>query len=360
MIARRKTRQIAVGNILIGGDAPISIQSMTTTDTQDVAKTVAQIKKLEKAGCEIVRVAVRDMEAVEAIPEIKRQMSIPLVADIHFNYHLALASIENGVDKIRINPGNIGGAKRFQDVVRKAKEHKTPMRLGVNAGSLDQQYKKKPSKVEENLVASAIEFIKLAEDLDYDKLVISVKSSSVPTTIKAYEVLANVVDYPFHIGITEAGTLISGTVKSALGLGILLNQGIGDTIRVSLTADPVEEVMVGYKILSALGLRMRGVDVISCPTCSRCEIDIIPLVEEVERSLSKYVQPIKVAVMGCEVNGPGEAREADIGIAVGRKEGLLFKKGEVVGKLPPEMWVETLVEEAEKMIAETEQGRSVS
>ncbi len=345
-----------VGSVPIGGDAPISVQSMTTTDTKDIVKTVAQIRRLEDAGCEIVRVAVRDIEAVEAIPGIKRQINIPLVADIHFNYRLALASIEKSIDKIRINPGNIGGAERFKEIVKKAKACEVPIRLGVNAGSLGSQYREKLPTIEEGLVKSALDFISVAEDLNFDKLVISVKSSSVQTTIKAYEALAKKVDYPLHIGITEAGTLISGTVKSALGLGILLYHGIGDTIRVSLTADPAEEVKVGYKILSALDLRVRGVDIISCPTCSRCEIDIIPLVEEVERTLSKYVHPIKVAVMGCEVNGPGEAREADIGIAAGKKVGLLFKKGTVVGKVPPDRWVNVLVEEVETLISEMQAG----
>lgn len=353
VIVRRKTKQVAVGSLLIGGDAPISVQSMISTRTQNIKETVAQIKRLEEAGCELVRVAVPEMEAVDVLPEIKSQIKIPLIADIHFNYRLALTAIEKGVDKIRINPGNIGGPERFKEIILKAKKHQVPMRIGVNAGSLDKKHRESAVTLEDSLVASALEYLRVAENLDYDQMVLSVKSSSVVTTVEAYRKLAAAVDYPLHIGITEAGTLLRGTVKSSVGLGILLAEGIGDTIRVSLTADPVEEVKVGFLILGALELRRRGIDLISCPTCSRSDIDIIPLVKEVERRLSKALVPLKVAVMGCEVNGPGEAREADIGIAAGKKEGLLFKKGKILGKIPPERWVDVLVEEVEKMAKES-------
>jgi (E)-4-hydroxy-3-methylbut-2-enyl-diphosphate synthase len=357
MIVRRRTRQVRIGSVLIGGDAPISVQSMTTTRTENVEETVAQIERLEEAGCELVRVAVPDDRALEVLPEIKGRIRIPLIADIHYNYRFALSAIDKGIDKIRINPGNIGGPKRFREVIVKAREHGVPMRIGVNAGSLDKKHIGAARTLEDSLVASALEYLKVAEDLDYQQIVLSVKSSSVPTTVDAYRKLSGAVDYPLHIGVTEAGTLLRGTVKSCVGLGILLSEGIGDTLRVSLTADPVEEVKVGFATLSALDLRHRGIDLVSCPTCSRCDIDIIPLVEEVERRLSHFRVPIKVAVMGCEVNGPGEAREADIGIAAGRKEGLLFKKGKIMGKLPPEKWVEVLVGEVEKMVRDSEDVR---
>lgn len=347
---RRKTRPVKVGNLIIGGDAPISVQSMTTTKTSNVKATVAQIKELERAGCEIIRVAVPDMDSARSLKAIKEQIDIPLVADIHFDYRLALAALEGGADKLRINPGNIGSQERVKAVVKMAKEKRVPIRIGVNAGSLHKKYlPKKHQNLADALVESALEHVRILENLDFFDIVLSVKSSSVLTTIKAYRELAELVDYPFHLGITEAGTLISGTVKSAVGMGILLSEGLGDTVRVSLSANPVEEIRVAYKILSALGLRQYGPEVIACPTCGRCEIDLIPLAEDVEKRLLAYLSSLKVAVMGCVVNGPGEAKEADIGIAGGKKQGLLFSRGKIIKKLPQEELVEALMEEVRRL-----------
>ncbi len=345
---RRKSRQIQVGKVRIGGNAPIAVQSMTTTKTADTAATIAQIRKLESAGCEIIRVAVPDGESARALKTIKENISIPLVADIHFDWRLALAALDAGVDKIRINPGNIGGLDRVKRIVLKAKEKNIPIRIGVNAGSLHKKYAKAKEGLAKALMDSALEHVHFFEGLNFHDIVISVKSSSVPITIEAYRMLAKMVDYPLHLGITEAGTLLSGAVKSSVGLGVLLHEGIGDTIRVSLTADPVKEIQVGFEILRSLGLRA-GPELISCPTCGRCEIDLISLAEEVGEKLLSYSAPIKVAVMGCVVNGPGEAKEADLGIAAGRGGGLLFAKGKPMRKVPEDKLVEVLMEEIEKL-----------
>ncbi|HAW59917.1 MAG TPA: 4-hydroxy-3-methylbut-2-en-1-yl diphosphate synthase [Actinobacteria bacterium] len=344
---RRFSRQVKVGGVKIGGGAPVSVQSMTTTKTEDVQSTIAQIKELEAVGCELVRMAVPNTRAVAALGDIKKKICIPLIADIHFDYRLALAALEAGVDKIRINPGNIGDQNRVKMIVEKAREKRIPIRIGVNAGSLHKKYAEVREGQAKALVDSALEYIKFCEDLNFRDIVVSVKASSVPVTIDAYKMLATKVDYPLHLGITEAGTLLVGAVKSAIGLGVLLNEGIGDTIRVSLTADPVEEVRVSFEILKALGLR-RGPELISCPTCGRCEVDLISLAEKVERRISHCRAPIKIAVMGCVVNGPGEAREADVGIAAGRGAGLLFAKGEVVRKVPEGDLIDALMEEIRK------------
>lgn len=346
---RRRSRQIKVGRVLIGGKAPVSVQSMTTVPTDDVRATVKQIEALEEAGCEIVRVAVPDGKAAVALSDIKKAISIPLVADIHFDYRLALAALDAGVDKIRINPGNIGSKDRLAKIVLKAKEKKIPIRIGVNAGSLDKKYSSR--NLPEALVESALEHICFFESLKFYDTIISVKSSSVLKSIEAYRMLADKCDYPLHLGITEAGTVLSGTVKSSIGLGILLNEGIGDTIRVSLTSEPVKEVLVGFEILQSLGLRKERPELISCPTCARCEIDLIPLAEEIERRLMKSKKSIKVAVMGCVVNGPGEAREADIGLAAGKGSAVLFVRGKVIRKIKEHEMIEALMEEVNKFIA---------
>ncbi|NNJ33115.1 flavodoxin-dependent (E)-4-hydroxy-3-methylbut-2-enyl-diphosphate synthase [Lacrimispora defluvii] len=348
---RDHTKTIQIGNKVIGGGNPVLIQSMCNTKTQDVASTVNQIKKLTAAGCDIIRVAVPDMEAAAAIKEIKKQISIPLVADIHFDYRLAVASIESGADKIRINPGNIGSLDRVRAVVDKAKEYQIPIRVGVNSGSLEKNLIEKYGGVTaEGIVESALNKVRMIEEMDYGNLVISIKSSDVLMCIKAHELIAERTDYPLHVGITEAGTLISGTIKSSVGLGIILHKGIGDTIRVSLTGDPLEEVKAAKTILRSLGLKRGGVEVISCPTCGRTRIDLISLANQVEDMVSAYDHlDIKVAVMGCVVNGPGEAREADIGIAGGIGEGLLIKKGEVIRKVPEEELLSALQEELMKM-----------
>lgn len=349
-IRRKKTRQIRVGELYIGGDAPITIQSMTNTDTRDVCSTVDQIKKLEAAGCEIVRVAVPDQEAAAAIKEIKKAIKIPLVADIHFDYRLALASMENGVDKIRLNPGNIGDRERVRKVVEIAKERDIPIRIGVNSGSVEKPILEKYGGVTpEGMVESALGHAQILEDLNYDKIAFSIKASSVAMTIAAYHLISQKSEYPLHIGVTEAGTVYRGTIKSAVGLGCLLAEGIGDTLRVSLTGDPVEEVKAGYEILKALGLRKGGVEFVSCPTCGRTQIDLITIANQVEQRLQKMDKDIKVAVMGCVVNGPGEAREADIGIAGGKGEALIFKKGEIIRKVPQDRVVEELMGEIEKL-----------
>lgn len=348
---RDHTKTIQIGNKVIGGGNPVLIQSMCNTKTQDVASTVNQINALTAAGCDIIRVAVPDMEAAAAIKEIKKQISIPLVADIHFDYRLAVASIESGADKIRINPGNIGSLDRVRTVVDKAKEYQIPIRVGVNSGSLEKNLIEKYGGVTaEGIVESALNKVRMIEEMDYGNLVISIKSSDVLMCIKAHELIAERTDYPLHVGITEAGTLISGTIKSSVGLGIILHKGIGDTIRVSLTGDPLEEVKAAKTILRSLGLKRGGVEVISCPTCGRTRIDLISLANRVEDMVSAYDHlDIKVAVMGCVVNGPGEAREADIGIAGGIGEGLLIKKGEVIRKVPEEELLSALQEELMKM-----------
>ena len=346
MIYREQTKEIKIGNVKIGGGNPIAIQSMTNTPTENVEATVAQIHRLEKAGCEIIRCTVPTLAAAEAIKEIKKQISIPLVADIHFDYKMAIAAMENGADKIRINPGNIGSVDRVKAVVDVAKERNIPIRVGVNSGSLEKDILAKYGGVTaEGIVESALDKVHIIEDLGYDKLVISIKSSQVMMCVKAHELLAGKTPYPLHVGITESGTVTSGNIKSALGLGLILNQGIGDTIRVSLTGDPVEEIRSAKLILRTLGLRKGGIEVVSCPTCGRTKIDLIKLAGQVEEMVADIPLDIKVAVMGCVVNGPGEAREADIGIAGGIGEGLLIKGGEIVRKVPEEELLETLRQE---------------
>lgn len=343
---RNNTKVIRIGNKVIGGGNPIMIQSMTNTKTEDVEATVKQIQELEEAGCDIIRCAVPTMEAAKAIAEIKKHISIPLVADIHFDYRLAIAAIENGADKIRINPGNIGDIEKVRAVVNAAKAKNIPIRVGVNSGSLEKDILEKYGRVTaEGIVESALDKVKVIEGLGYDNLVISIKSSDVMMCVKAHELIAQKTDYPLHVGITESGTVTSGNIKSALGLGLILNQGIGDTIRVSLTGEPVEEIRSAKLILKTLGLRKGGISVVSCPTCGRTQIDLIGLAEKVETMVTKYDLDIKVAVMGCVVNGPGEAREADIGIAGGKGEGLLIKKGEIIKKVPEEELLNVLEEE---------------
>lgn len=346
MMRRDKTKRIQIGNVTIGGGSPVAIQSMTNTKTENVQETVAQILALEKAGCEIIRCAVPTMEAAEALREIKKEIHIPLVADIHFDYRLAIAAIENGADKIRINPGNIGSRDRIRAVVDKAKEYQVPIRIGVNSGSLEKELVEKYGKVTaEGLVESALDKVRLIEEMGYDNLVVSIKSSDVLMCVKAHELIADVCPYPLHVGITESGTVTAGNIKSSIGLGLILHQGIGDTIRVSLTGDPVEEIRSAKLILKTLGLRKGGIEVVSCPTCGRTKIDLIGLANQVEQMVADIPLDIKVAVMGCVVNGPGEAKEADIGIAGGIGEGLLIKKGEIVKKVKEEELLETLRQE---------------
>lgn len=340
------TKKIQIGDRVIGGGSPILIQSMTNTKTENVQATVEQIRKLTAAGCEIIRCAVPTMEAAKALSEIKKEISIPLVADIHFDYKLAIAAIENGADKIRINPGNIGSQDRVLAVVSAAKERNIPIRVGVNSGSLEKELVAKYHGVTaEGLVESALDKVFMIEDMGYDNLVISIKSSDVLMCARAHELIASQTEYPLHVGITEAGTLLSGNIKSAIGLGIILSQGIGDTIRVSLTGDPLEEVKSAKLILKTLGLRQGGIEVVSCPTCGRTQIDLIGLANQVENMVADIPLNLKVAVMGCVVNGPGEAKEADIGIAGGKGEGLLIKKGEVVRKVPEDQLLSVLREE---------------
>ncbi|MHB8172286.1 MAG: flavodoxin-dependent (E)-4-hydroxy-3-methylbut-2-enyl-diphosphate synthase [Thermincolia bacterium] len=350
MYQRRKTRQIKVGSVAVGGDAPISVQSMTNTDTRDATATVEQINQLAAAGCEIVRVAVLDTEAAVAIKEIKSRITIPLIADIHFDYKLALEAMINGVDGLRINPGNIGTEEKVQAVVDAAKDKGIPIRIGVNAGSLEKKFLERYGHATpQAMVESALSHVAILEKLNFRDIKISLKASYVPLMLDAYRLLAGKVDYPLHIGVTEAGTVQSGTIKSSVGIGALLAEGIGDTIRVSLTGHPVHEIRVGYEILKSLGLRERGPVLISCPTCGRCQINLIQVAEEVEQRIQHLDKPLKIAIMGCIVNGPGEAREADIGIAGGKGVGLLFKKGEIVRKVPEEQLVETLLEEIERL-----------
>lgn len=343
---RDNTKVIRIGDVAIGGGNPIAIQSMTNTKTEDVESTVAQILALEKVGCEIIRCAVPTMEAAKALKEIKKQIHIPLVADIHFDYRLAIAAIENGADKIRINPGNIGDISRVKAVVDKAKEYNIPIRVGVNSGSLEKNLVEKYGGVTaEGIVESALDKVQIIEDLGYDNLVVSIKSSDVLMCVKAHELIAEKCPYPLHVGITEAGTILSGNIKSSVGLGIILREGIGDTIRVSLTGDPLEEIKSAKLILRTLGLRKGGIEVVSCPTCGRTKIDLIGLANQVEEMVQDIPLDLKVAVMGCVVNGPGEAKEADIGIAGGIGEGLLIKKGEIVKKVKEEELLETLRQE---------------
>ncbi len=352
-MSRNNTRQIRIGDRVIGGGNPILIQSMCNTKTEDAEATIAQILRLEAAGCDIIRVAVPTMEAAAAIQEIKRRIHIPLVADIHFDYKLAIAAMECGADKIRINPGNIGSRERVEAVVDKAKEMDIPIRVGVNSGSLEKPLIEKYGGVTaEGLVESALDKVRMIEEMGYGNLVISIKSSDVMMCVKAHELIAKRTDYPLHVGITEAGTVSSGNIKSAVGLGIMLYEGIGDTIRVSLTGDPLEEVKSAKLILKTLGLRQGGIEVVSCPTCGRTRIDLIGLANRVENMVTEFdCLNIKVAVMGCAVNGPGEAREADLGVAGGNGEGLLFKKGQIIRKMPEEELLGALREELEKMKA---------
>lgn len=347
-MGRRLTREIHIGNTVIGGRNPILIQSMTNTKTEDVEATVAQVEQLQKAGCEIIRCAVPTMEAAEALREIKARVSIPVVADIHFDYRLAIAAIENGADKIRINPGNIGSPNRIKAVVDAAKKRNIPIRVGVNSGSLEKELLEKYHGVTaEGIVESALDKVHMIEELGYDNLVVSIKSSDVLMCVKAHEIISKEIDYPLHVGITESGTLTSGNIKSSIGLGLILNQGIGDTIRVSLTGDPVEEIKSAKLILRTLGLRKGGIEVVSCPTCGRTQIDLISLANQVEQVVADYPLDIKVAVMGCVVNGPGEAKEADLGVAGGIGEGLLMKHGEVIKKVPEEQLLDALRYELE-------------
>ncbi|MDD6734193.1 MAG: flavodoxin-dependent (E)-4-hydroxy-3-methylbut-2-enyl-diphosphate synthase [Lachnospiraceae bacterium] len=340
---REHTKVIQIGDRLIGGGNPILIQSMTNTKTEDVKATVAQILKLQDAGCEIIRCTVPTIEAAKAIAQIKKEINIPLVADIHFDYKMAIAAVENGADKIRINPGNIGGRERLEAVVSCCKERNIPIRVGVNSGSLEKELVQKYNGVTaEGIVESALDKVGMIEKSGYDNIVISIKSSDVLMCIRAHELLAQKSNYPLHVGITESGTLFSGTIKSSAGLGIILYQGIGDTIRVSLTGDPVEEVKTAKTLLRSLKLRKGGIEVVSCPTCGRTQIDLIGLANQVENLVANYPLDIKVAVMGCVVNGPGEAKEADLGIAGGIGEGLLIKKGEIIRKIPEDKFIETL------------------
>lgn len=332
---RKITKEVHIGNKVIGGNNPILIQSMTNTKTENVEATVEQINRLEQAGCDIIRCAVPTMEAANALAEIKKQIDIPLVADIHFDYKLAIAAMENGADKIRINPGNIGSADRVKAVIDVAKERNIPIRVGVNSGSLEKDLVEKYHGVTaEGIVESALDKVKLIEDMGYDNLVISIKSSDVMMCVKAHELISKQTDYPLHVGITESGTIISGNIKSSIGLGLILGQGIGDTIRVSLTGDPLEEIKSAKLILKTLGLRKGGIEIVSCPTCGRTQIDLIGLANKVENLVTSYPLDIKVAVMGCVVNGPGEAKEADLGVAGGKGEGLIIKHGEVFKKVP--------------------------
>ena len=343
---RDNTKVIKIGDRVIGGGNPILIQSMTNTKTEDVEATIAQILRLEEAGCEIIRCTVPTMEAALALKEIKKRIHIPLVADIHFDYKMAIAAMENGADKIRINPGNIGSIDRIKAVVDCAKERNIPIRIGVNSGSLEKELVEKYNGVTaEGIVESALDKVKIVEDLGYDNLVVSIKSSDVMMCAKAHELIAEKCKYPLHVGITESGTVFSGNIKSSVGLGIILSQGIGDTIRVSLTGDPVEEIKTAKLVLRTLGLRKGGIEVVSCPTCGRTQIDLIKLANEVETLVAGIPLDIKVAVMGCIVNGPGEAKEADIGIAGGKGEGLLIKKGEIIKKVPEDQLLATLKEE---------------
>lgn len=346
---RRLSREVSVGSLKIGGNNPISIQSMTNTDTRDAKSTIEQIKRLEEVGCDVVRIAVPDMEAAKNIGGIKKNVNIPVIADIHFDHRLALEAIDQGIDGVRINPGNIGSIDKVKMVVNKCKEKNLKIRIGVNGGSLEKELLEKyGSATAEALVESALGHVKILEDLDFYNIVISLKSSDIYKTIEAYELISKKVDYPLHIGITESGSVKKGTIKSSIGVGALLLKGIGDTIRISLTGDPTEEVIVGKEILRSLNLLNDKIKVVSCPTCGRCNIDLISVVNEVEEKINKIDKDMTVAIMGCAVNGPGEAKEADIGIAGGKGEGLLFKKGEIVRKIKGDNLVEELLNEIDK------------
>jgi len=354
---RRQTRPVRVGKYTIGGDAPITVQSMTKTDTRDVDATLRQIEELETAGCEIIRMAVPDAEAAAAAAEIRKRTTATLVADIHFQYRLALAVLDAGIDKLRINPGNIGDANKVREVVKKAKACSVPMRIGVNAGSLERHLLEKYGyPTPEGMVESALFHVKILEELDFRDIIISLKASSVNMTVAAYRLLAKQVDYPFHLGITEAGTQFSGTIKSSIGLGMLLAEGIGDTMRVSLAADPVEEVRVGYDILKALEIRARGPMIIACPTCGRLEVDLFKIVGEIEKHTSHIQESLHLAVMGCAVNGPGEARTANLGVACGRGNGVIYRDGKAIRRVPEGQIVSELVKEIELYIADQKAG----
>lgn len=350
---RRLSREVTVGNVTIGGSAPIVVQSMTKTDTRDIESTVRQIESLAQLGCELVRIAIPDQESADALAEIKKRTSLPLVADIHFDYRLALRALEAGADKLRINPGNIGSTDRLRQVVKGAKERRVPIRVGVNAGSLERRLLQKyGSPTAEAMVESALTNIRIVEDMGFEEIVVSLKAPDVITTCRAYQMLAERVNYPFHLGITEAGTPLPGAVKSAVGLGILLSQGLGDTIRVSLTAPPEEEVKVAYHILRALNLRQRGPMVVSCPTCGRCEVDLLKICEEVEKGITNITYPLHIAIMGCVVNGPGEARLADLGFAGGKDGGVLFRKGKILRKVKEAAVVKELLREIDRLVKE--------
>ncbi len=345
---RRISKPISIGGVVVGGGAPVTVQSMTNTDTRDAQATIRQIHALEEAGCEIIRVAVPDRVAAEALPAIKKGIHIPLIADIHFDYRLALAALDAGVDGLRLNPGNIGAEERVQQVVRKAKERQVPIRIGVNSGSLPKDLDEDPTlSTVDKMVAGALRHVKILEDLDFDLIKISVKSFDVPTTVEAYRRIAELTPYPLHLGITEAGLPDVGAIRSAVGLGVLLYMGLGDTLRVSLTGDPVDEVKVGYEILKSLNMRQRGPVMISCPTCGRTEINLVGLAQQVSERLKAIEQPIKVAVMGCVVNGPGEAKGADFGLAGGKGKGVIFRKGEIVRTVPEAELLDALMAEIE-------------
>ena len=349
MTARRSSRELKIGNVTVGGNAPIAVQSMTKTDTRDVTATVNQVKELQECGCEIVRIAVPDRQAVDSIPAIKKNTALPIIADIHFDYRLALASLQAGIDGLRLNPGNIRDREQIARVVSAAKEREIPIRIGVNAGSLPTDFE--PNlPLAQRMVDIALEQIRLMEDIDFNLIKVSLKAFDVPTTVKAYQMLADKIPYPLHLGITEAGLPQAGAIRSAIGIAILLYQGIGDTIRVSLTSHPCEEVRAAYEILKSLGLRQHGPTLVSCPSCGRAEIDIIKLAEAVDKHLEKITEPIKVAVMGCVVNGPGEAKDADVGIACGKDKGAIFRKGKVVRTVPEESFLQALTEEIRQII----------
>jgi len=346
MYMRRNTRSVKVGNLEIGENAPISVQSMTNTDTKDISATVSQIKRMEREGCELVRVAVPDSESCHSLPLIKKEINIPLVADIHYDYKLALKSIECGVDGLRINPGNIGNDEKIKLVIKSAKKINLPIRFGINSGSLDKNILKKYKKATpQALVESTVNVIKILDELNYHNIIFSIKSTDIINTIEANNIFSSKYDYPLHLGITEAGPPFQGIIKSSVGIGALLFQGIGDTIRVSLTGDPVEEIKVGYEILKALHLRQRGPNLISCPTCGRCKVDLNKIVKKVERQICNINKPLTIAVMGCMVNGPGEAKEADIGVAFDKDKGVLFKKGKIIAKSNDKMIIKRLLEE---------------
>jgi (E)-4-hydroxy-3-methylbut-2-enyl-diphosphate synthase len=347
-MTRRISKQLRIGNVTVGGDAPIVVQSMTKTDTRDIPATINQIRELEDSGCEIVRLAVPDREAAESLAAIKRSVSLPLIADIHFDYRLALAALRAGVDGLRLNPGNIGDKEQIARVVAAAKEREVSIRIGVNAGSLPASFQPKTPPAR-RMVNMALEQIRLMESLDFDLIKVSLKAFDVPTTIRAYQMIADKMPYPLHLGVTEAGLPRTGAIRSAIGIGILLYQGIGDTIRVSLTAHPCEEVFVAYEILKSMGLRQRGPTLVSCPSCGRAEVDIIALAEAVSKRLEKSSRPVKVAVMGCVVNGPGEAKDADVGIACGRGKGAIFRKGKTVGTVSEQNSLEALMAEVNSL-----------